>query len=67
MPIFVKIKSSLGDVRQSTSFPHHKYKKPYADVKYTKSHEWVQSLNAGRFRVGITNHAQQELGEIVHI
>lgn len=36
-------------------------------MKYTKSHEWIQALEGGRYRVGITDHAQQELGEIVHI
>jgi glycine cleavage system H protein len=36
-------------------------------VKYTKSHEWIESLEGNRYRVGITNHAQGQLGEIVHI
>jgi|JI7StandDraft_1071085.scaffolds.fasta_scaffold58357_2 glycine cleavage system H lipoate-binding protein len=36
-------------------------------VRYTKSHEWIESLDGGKYRVGITNHAQSELGEIVHI
>lgn len=36
-------------------------------MKYTKSHEWIQSLAGGKYRVGITNHAQDQLGEIVHI
>lgn len=36
-------------------------------MKYTKSHEWIESLAGGKYRVGITNHAQDQLGEIVHI
>lgn len=40
---------------------------PYLDVKYTKSHEWIQALEGGKYRIGITNHAQDALGEIVHI
>lgn len=36
-----------------------------ADRKYVKSHEWVK-LDAGVATVGITRHAQDSLGEIVH-
>lgn len=38
-----------------------------AAIKYTKSHEWIESLEGNKYRVGITNHAQSQLGEIVHI
>ncbi|HIE48348.1 TPA: hypothetical protein EYP84_05620 [Candidatus Bipolaricaulota bacterium] len=31
------------------------------ELKYTKDHEWVKQED-GRVRVGITHHAQQELG-----
>lgn len=31
-------------------------------VRYTKSHEWVESLDGGRYRVGITDYAQGQLG-----
>jgi glycine cleavage system H protein len=37
------------------------------EVKYTKSHEWIESLEGNKYRIGITNHAQSQLGEIVHI
>lgn len=36
------------------------------DYKYTKEHEWIQvSGNTGL--VGITNHAQESLGDIVFV
>lgn len=35
---------------------------------YTKSHEWIEVLkDKGTARVGITNYAQEQLGEIIHI
>jgi glycine cleavage system H protein len=36
------------------------------DLRYTKEHEWVR-LEAGIGTVGITDHAQQELGDIVYV
>lgn len=36
-----------------------------AELKYTKSHEWVETLSDGTLRVGITDHAQESLGDIV--
>lgn len=35
-------------------------------MKYTESHEWVKIEN-GIGIIGVTNHAQKELGEIVYI
>jgi glycine cleavage system H protein len=35
-------------------------------MKYTQTHEWI-SVDGEMGTVGITNHAQQELGEIVYI
>ena len=34
------------------------------DLKYTKSHEWVRQV-AGGVEVGITDHAQGALGDLV--
>jgi glycine cleavage system H protein len=34
------------------------------ELKYTQDHEWVK-LEDGKVRVGITDHAQKELGDIV--
>ena len=38
-----------------------------ADLKYTKSHEWVRSLGDGTVLVGITDHAQDALGDLVFV
>jgi glycine cleavage system H protein len=35
------------------------------DLKYTKSHEWVRELKPGTVEVGITDHAQGALGDLV--
>lgn len=34
---------------------------------YTRSHEWVQKTENHKVRMGITDHAQHELGDIVFI
>jgi len=36
------------------------------DYKYTKEHEWIQ-VNGNTALVGITNHAQEALGDIVFV
>jgi glycine cleavage system H protein len=36
-------------------------------VKYAKSHEWVEVLENQVIRVGITDFAQKELGDLVFI
>lgn len=36
------------------------------DLRYTKDHEWVR-LENGKARVGITDHAQKSLGDIVYV
>ncbi|MFE5138652.1 glycine cleavage system protein GcvH [Streptomyces fagopyri] len=35
------------------------------ELKYTRDHEWVRVTRDGVVRVGITDHAQKELGDIV--
>jgi glycine cleavage system H protein len=37
-----------------------------ADKRYTKDHEWVQ-LDGDIATIGITDHAQEQLGELVFI
>ena len=37
-----------------------------ADFKYTKDHEWV-NLSGGDARVGITDYAQKQLGDVVYL
>jgi glycine cleavage system H protein len=36
------------------------------NMRYTKEHEWVRADGATAF-IGITDHAQQELGDIVFV
>ena len=36
------------------------------DLKYTEDHEWIE-IKDGRARYGITNYAQEELGDIVYV
>ena len=36
------------------------------DLKYTKDHEWVR-LSDGVAEVGVTDYAQQQLGDVVYI
>ncbi|HEV3285391.1 MAG TPA: glycine cleavage system protein GcvH [Steroidobacteraceae bacterium] len=38
-----------------------------ADLKYTKSHEWVRALTDGTVEIGITDHAQHALGDLVFV
>ncbi len=38
-----------------------------ADLRYTKSHEWMRSLPDGTIEIGITDHAQQSLGDLVFV
>lgn len=38
-----------------------------ADLKYTKSHEWVKTGSDGSVTIGITDHAQEALGDIVFV
>ncbi len=37
------------------------------DRRYTKSHEWLRPLPDGGIEVGITDHAQQSLGDLVFV
>jgi len=37
------------------------------ELKYTKSHEWVKQEADGSVLVGLTDYAQQELGDLVFV
>ena len=37
------------------------------DLFYTRTHEWAKKEGNNRVRVGITSHAQSELGDVVYI
>jgi len=39
---------------------------PPANFKYTKDHEWID-VNGDRGKVGITDYAQQQLGDVVYL
>jgi glycine cleavage system H protein len=36
-------------------------------LQYTESHEWVGIEENGNARIGITDHAQEELGDLVFV
>jgi glycine cleavage system H protein len=38
-----------------------------ANLKYTKSHEWVEDLGDGTVKIGISDHAQELLGDMVFV
>jgi len=38
-----------------------------SNLKYTKSHEWVRVEGDGTITVGITDHAQELLGDLVFV
>jgi glycine cleavage system H protein len=45
--------------KQQMSFPDN--------LRYTKEHEWVKHEEGDTFKVGITDYAQRELGDIVYV
>jgi glycine cleavage system H protein len=36
-------------------------------LRYTADHEWVDELDGGTVRVGITSYAQNALGDVVYV
>lgn len=34
------------------------------DLRYTDDHEWAQDAEGGRFRIGITHYAVEQLGDV---
>lgn len=38
-----------------------------SDLRYTESHEWVRAEDDGTLQVGITDHAQEQLGDLVFV
>jgi glycine cleavage system H protein len=37
------------------------------DLQYTRTHEWIRDLGNGQVEIGITDHAQQALGDLVFV
>jgi len=38
-----------------------------SELKYTKTHEWVRIMEDGHLEVGITDHAQEMMGDMVFV
>ncbi len=38
-----------------------------AELRYTRSHEWIRDEGDGTVTVGITDHAQESLGDLVFV
>ena len=38
-----------------------------SDLKYTSTHEWIRQESDGTVTIGITDHAQQQLGDVVFV
>ncbi len=38
-----------------------------ADLRYTADHEWARREDDGRIRMGITDYAQEALGDVVFV
>jgi len=38
-----------------------------SELKYTKDHEWIKLIDGNIALIGITDFAQQELGDIVYV
>jgi glycine cleavage system H protein len=37
------------------------------DLLYTEEHEWIRDLGDSRVRIGITDYAQDQLGDVVFV
>lgn len=37
------------------------------DLRYTDAHEWVRATSDGTVRVGVTDYAQRQLGDVVFV
>lgn len=38
-----------------------------ATVFYTEDHDWVEVMDTNKVRVGITDYAQEQLGDVVYV
>lgn len=37
------------------------------DLHYTDEHEWIKTLDGSTVRIGITDYAQDQLGDVVYV
>lgn len=35
--------------------------------KFTRSHEWIEAMGDGRYRIGISDYAQHAMGDVVFV
>ncbi len=38
-----------------------------ATIFYTEDHDWIEILENNRVRIGITEYAQEQLGDVVYV
>jgi glycine cleavage system H protein len=38
-----------------------------SELRYTKTHEWVRLMDDGNLEIGITDHAQSLMGDMVYV
>jgi glycine cleavage system H protein len=55
----VTVRQPAAQEHLVTNFPE--------DLKYTPEHEWVRSGNGSRVRIGVTDYAAEQLGDIVYV
>ena len=58
---------ATGDVEDATRKAHAMAGQTPENLRYTREHEWVDVVADGRARFGITDHAQDALGDIVFV
>ena len=38
-----------------------------SELKFAKSHEWVKEIGDGKVQIGLSDHAQQSMGDLVFV
>ena len=38
-----------------------------SELRFTSSHEWIRTMDDGHLEIGITDHAQELLGDMVYV
>jgi len=38
-----------------------------AELRYSKTHEWVKSLGNGKYRMGISEYAAKSIGDVTYV
>ena len=60
-------KNMLSNFNSRTTFALSKYARTMATKKFTLDHEWINVDDNGVGTVGITNYAQNALGDVVFV